>query len=110
MKGSSDADIKFIEKRTGLSLKTCTKQVFRRESDFFLEVKYLVTVPNEFIVQNQVKQRITCNEKNDVLGERDALMRKLICFNDKKNDWSASLNLDSSYCTIVVWYQDFSGD
>jgi hypothetical protein len=102
--------VKFIEKRTGLSLKTCTKQIFRQENDFFLEVKYSVTIPDDFIVQNQMKQRMKCNENNDVLGKRDSSMQKIICFNDEEKDWSASLNMDSSYCTIVVWYQDFSGD
>jgi len=107
---SRDIDGQFITKRTGLSLKSCTKQVFRKENDFFLEVRYFVPTPNEFIIQNQMMKRDMCDENSEILGEHSPTTQKIICFKDERGDWLASLNMDSSYCTIKVWYKDFSGD
>jgi len=101
-------DKEFIKRRTGLSLDACSKQLLRVQTDFSLQVKYQVTNPNDFIVQNRVKQ-LNCGEVYDSIFYADLLKQNLICFGKTGEGWYASVNKDSSYCTIVVSFPDFAG-
>lgn len=104
----SKDDLQFIKRRTGLSLESCTKQLFREQTDFSLEVKYLVTTPHDFITQNQAKQQ-QCSEIYDSIFHGALLKQNLTCFGEKDSGWYASINMDSSYCTVMVSFQDFAG-